>query len=114
MARIAGVDIPNNKKVEVGLTGIYGVGRETAKTILGVIGVDLSKRIGDLSEQNISEIRKYIEENLKVEGDLRKEISLNVKRLMEISCYRGQRQDAPALQRSEDQKQRKNKKRSRR
>ncbi|MCD8552453.1 30S ribosomal protein S13 [Seleniivibrio sp.] len=91
MARIAGVDIPNNKKVEVGLTGIYGVGRETAKTILGVIGVDLSKRIGDLSEQNISEIRKYIEENLKVEGDLRKEISLNVKRLMEISCYRGQR-----------------------
>ncbi|WP_303851556.1 30S ribosomal protein S13 [Seleniivibrio woodruffii] len=91
MARIAGVDIPNNKKVEVGLTGIYGVGRETAKTILGVIGVDLSKRIGDLSEQDISAIRKYIEENLTVEGDLRKEISLNVKRLMEISCYRGQR-----------------------
>jgi small subunit ribosomal protein S13 len=91
VARIAGVDIPNNKKVEVGLTGIYGVGRETAKTILGVIGVDLSKRIGDLSEQDISAIRKYIEENLTVEGDLRKEISLNVKRLMEISCYRGQR-----------------------
>ncbi|TCK62232.1 30S ribosomal protein S13 [Seleniivibrio woodruffii] len=91
MARIAGVDIHNNKKVEVGLTGIYGVGRETAKTILGVIGVDLSKRIGDLSEQDISAIRKYIEENLTVEGDLRKEISLNVKRLMEISCYRGQR-----------------------
>ncbi|MGE4318984.1 MAG: 30S ribosomal protein S13 [Deferribacterales bacterium] len=91
MARIAGVDIPNNKKVEVGLTAIYGVGRETAKTILGVIGCDLSKRIGDLSEQDISAIRKYIEDNLLVEGDLRKEISLNVKRLMEISCYRGQR-----------------------
>lgn len=91
MARIAGVDIPNNKKVEVGLTAIYGVGRETSKTILGVIGVDLSKRIGDLSEQDISAIRKYIEDNLLVEGDLRKEISLNVKRLMEISCYRGQR-----------------------
>lgn len=91
MARIAGVDIQNNKKVEVGLTGIYGIGRQTARTILGEIGVDLSKRIGDLSEQNISEIRKYIEENLTVEGDLRKEISLNVKRLMEISCYRGQR-----------------------
>jgi len=91
VARIAGVDIPNNKKVEVGLTAIYGVGRETSKTILGVIGVDLSKRIGDLSEQDISAIRKYIEDNLLVEGDLRKEISLNVKRLMEISCYRGQR-----------------------
>lgn len=91
MARIAGVDIPNNKKVEVGLTAIYGVGRETSKTILGVIGCDLSKRIGDLSEQDISAIRKYIEDNLLVEGDLRKEISLNVKRLMEISCYRGQR-----------------------
>jgi len=91
VARIAGVDIPNNKKVEVGLTAIYGVGRETAKTILGVIGCDLSKRIGDLSEQDISAIRKYIEDNLMVEGDLRKEISLNVKRLMEISCYRGQR-----------------------
>lgn len=91
MARIAGVDIQNNKKVEVGLTGIYGVGRQTARTILGEIGVDLSKRIGDLSEQDISAIRKYIEENLTVEGDLRKEISLNVKRLMEISCYRGQR-----------------------
>lgn len=91
MARIAGVDVQNNKKVEVGLTNIYGVGRTTARVILAHIGVDLSKRIGDLSEQDISAIRKFIEDNLTVEGDLRKEISLNVKRLMEIGCYRGQR-----------------------
>lgn len=91
MARIAGVDIQNNKKVEVGLTNIYGVGRTTAKEILAHIGVDLSKRIGDLSEQDISAIRKYIEDNLTVEGDLRKETALNIKRLMEINCYRGSR-----------------------
>ena len=91
MARIAGVDIHNNKKVEVGLTNIYGVGRGTARDILAEIGCDLSKRIGDLSEQDISAIRKYIEDNLIVEGDLRKEISLNIKRLMEIGCYRGSR-----------------------
>ena len=91
MARIAGVDIQNNKKVEVGLTNIYGVGRATAKEILAEIGVDLSLRIGDLSEQDISAIRKYIEDNLLVEGDLRKETALNIKRLMEINCYRGSR-----------------------
>ena len=91
MARIAGVDIHNNKKVEVGLTNIYGVGRQTAKIILAEIGVDLSKRIGDLTEQDISAIRKFIEDNLTVEGDLRKETSLNIKRLMEINCYRGSR-----------------------
>ncbi len=91
MARIAGVDIHNNKKVEVGLTNIYGVGRQTAKIILAEIGVDLSKRIGDLTEQDISAIRKFIEDNLTVEGDLRKETALNIKRLMEINCYRGSR-----------------------
>ena len=91
MARIAGVDIHNNKKVEVGLTNIYGVGRQTAKIILAEIGVDLSKRIGDLTEQNISAIRKFIEDNLTVEGDLRKETALNIKRLMEINSYRGAR-----------------------
>lgn len=91
MARIAGIDIQNNKKVEVGLTNIFGVGRATARDILADIGCDLSKRIGDLSEQDISAIRKYIEDNLIVEGDLRKEVSLNVKRLMEINCYRGSR-----------------------
>ncbi|ADD67196.1 30S ribosomal protein S13 [Denitrovibrio acetiphilus DSM 12809] len=91
MARIAGVDIQNNKKVEVGLTNIYGVGRATARLILADINVDLSKRIGDLSEQDISAIRKFIEDNLTVEGDLRKETALNIKRLMEINCYRGSR-----------------------
>lgn len=91
MARIGGVDIQNNKKVEVGLTNIYGVGRATARDILAHIGCDLSKRIGDLSEQDISAIRNYIEDNLTVEGDLRKETALNIKRLMEINCYRGSR-----------------------
>lgn len=91
MARIAGVDVPNNKKVEIGLTYIYGVGRNTALRILDSIGVNLDRRIGDLTEQEISAIRKFIDENLKVEGDLRKDISLNIKRLMEISCYRGYR-----------------------
>ncbi|MBZ4642796.1 MAG: small subunit ribosomal protein [Deferribacteres bacterium] len=91
MARIAGVDVPNNKKIEIGLTYIFGIGRSTAKRIIDVTGVDENKRIGDLTQQEISEIRKFIDENLKVEGDLRKDISLNIKRLMEINCYRGQR-----------------------
>lgn len=91
MARIAGVDIPNNKKVEIGLTHIYGVGRQVALCILNETNISLEKRIGDLTETEISEIRLYIEANLKVEGDLRKDIALNVKRLMEINCYRGQR-----------------------
>ncbi|MGE4497813.1 MAG: 30S ribosomal protein S13 [Deferribacterales bacterium] len=91
MARIAGVDIPNNKKVEIGLTHIYGVGRQVALSILKETNISLEKRIGDLTETEISEIRLYIEANLKVEGDLRKDIALNVKRLMEINCYRGQR-----------------------
>lgn len=91
MARIAGVDVPNNKRVEIGLTYIYGVGRNTALRILDSIGIDVSKKVGELTEQEISSIRKFIDENLKVEGDLRKDISLNIKRLMEISCYRGYR-----------------------
>lgn len=91
MARISGVDIPNRKKVEQGLTHIYGIGRVTARLMMKEVGIDETKRIGDLTEQEISELRNYIEENLKVEGDLRKDISLNIKRLMEINCYRGQR-----------------------
>lgn len=91
MARIAGVDVPNNKKIEIGLTYIFGIGRSTARKIIDVTGVDENKRIGDLTQQEISEIRKFIDENLKVEGDLRKDISLSIKRLMEINCYRGQR-----------------------
>lgn len=91
MARVAGVDIPNKKKVEIGLTYIYGVGRSTAKQMIEAIGLNPDARVSELSEQEISQIRKYIEDNLIVEGDLRKEISLNIKRLMEINCYRGQR-----------------------
>lgn len=91
MARIAGVDVPNNKKVEIGLTYIFGIGRSTAKRIIEETGVDAEKRIGELTEVEISKIRNYIDENLKVEGELRKEIGLNIKRLMEINCYRGHR-----------------------
>lgn len=91
MARVAGVDIPNNKKLEIGLTYIYGIGRSTANKIIADIGLDSNKKIGDLTEQEISSIRKYIDENLKVEGDLRKDIALNIKRLIEINCYRGYR-----------------------
>lgn len=91
MARVAGVDIPNNKKVEIGLTYIYGVGRNTARKLIEETGIDSNKRVADLTEQEISLIRKLLEDNYKVEGDLRKEIGLSIKRLMEINCYRGWR-----------------------
>lgn len=91
MARVAGVDIPNNKKVEIGLTYIYGVGRNTARKILVETGIDTTKRVSELTEQEISYIRKLLEEKYKVEGDLRKDIGLSIKRLMEINCYRGWR-----------------------
>ncbi len=91
MARVAGVDIPNNKKVEIGLTYIYGVGRNISRRLIEAAKIDMNKRVGDLTEQEISTIRKLIEDNYKVEGDLRKDISLNIKRLMEINCYRGVR-----------------------
>ncbi|MGB9732139.1 MULTISPECIES: 30S ribosomal protein S13 [Calditerrivibrio] len=91
MARVAGVDIPNNKKLEIGLTYIYGIGKSTANRIIDELNLDRNKKIGDLTEQEISSIRKYIDENLKVEGDLRKDIALNIKRLIEINCYRGYR-----------------------
>ncbi|WP_022850595.1 30S ribosomal protein S13 [Limisalsivibrio acetivorans] len=91
MARVAGVDIPNNKKVEIGLTYIFGIGRNIAVEIVESTGVDRNKRVSDLTEQEISSIRNYIDDRLVVEGDLRKEVSLNIKRLMEINCYRGQR-----------------------
>ena len=89
MARVAGVDIPNNKKVEIGLTYIYGVGRRTARKLIEETGIDSNKRVAELTEQEISSIRKLLEENYKVEGDLRKEIGLAIKRLMEIGSYRG-------------------------
>lgn len=91
MARVAGVDIPNSKKVEIGLTYIYGIGRNTAQTIIKECNLNPNARVSELTEQEISEIRKYIDGNLLVEGDLRKEIALNIKRLMEINCYRGVR-----------------------
>ena len=89
MARVAGVDIPNNKKVEIGLTSIYGVGRSTARQIIVETGISADKRVGELSEQEIADIRNYLDSTIKVEGDLRKEVGLNIKRLMEINCYRG-------------------------
>ena len=89
MARIAGVDLPNNKRVEIGLTYIYGIGLTTSKKILAETGIDPDVRVKDLSEADSSKLREYIEHNLHVEGDLRSEVSLNIKRLMEIGCYRG-------------------------
>lgn len=91
MARIAGVDLPNNKRVEIGLTYIYGIGLPTSKKILAATGVDPDVRVKDLDENDISKLREYIEHNLHVEGDLRSEVSLSIKRLMEIGCYRGVR-----------------------
>ncbi|MDY6820497.1 MAG: 30S ribosomal protein S13 [Deferribacterota bacterium] len=91
MARIAGVDIPNNKRVEVGLTYIYGIGRATSSKLLDDVSIDKNKKIGELTEQEISSIRKYIDNNLVVEGELRREVTSNIKRLIEINCYRGLR-----------------------
>ena len=91
MARIAGVDLPREKRVEVGLTYIFGIGPTVSKQILAETDVNPDTRVKDLSETEISKLRDYIEHNLKVEGDLRREISLNIKRLVEIGCYRGVR-----------------------
>ncbi len=89
MARIAGVDLPNDKRVEIGLTYIYGIGMTTSKKIVSEAGINPDTRIKDLTDDEIANIRKFIDLNLKVEGDLRTEISLNIKRLMDIGCYRG-------------------------
>ena len=91
MARIAGVDLPNNKRVEIGITYIYGIGRTTATKIIQETGINPDTRVKDLTEDDIAKLREYIEHNLKVEGELRSEVSLNIKRLMEIGCYRGVR-----------------------
>ena len=91
MARIAGVDLPNNKRVEIGITYIYGIGRPTATKILQETGINPDTRVKDLTEEDVSKLREYIDHNLKVEGELRSEVNLNVKRLMEIGCYRGVR-----------------------
>ncbi|MDA5110100.1 MULTISPECIES: 30S ribosomal protein S13 [Brevibacillus] len=89
MARIAGVDLPREKRVEIALTYIFGIGRPTSQKILSATGVNPDTRVRDLTEEEVSKLRDYIDKNLKVEGDLRREISLNIKRLMEIGCYRG-------------------------
>ncbi len=91
MARIAGVDLPARKRSEVGLTYIYGIGRTRARSILFRAGIDFNKRISDLSEEEVNQIRQILEEEGAVEGDLRKEISLNIKRLIEMGSYRGLR-----------------------
>ena len=91
MARIAGVDLPREKRVEVGITYIYGIGLPTAKKIIAEIGINPDTRVKDLTEQEINKLREYIEHNVKVEGDLRREVSLNIKRLVAIGCYRGVR-----------------------
>ncbi len=91
MARIAGVDLPRDKRVEVALTYIYGIGRSSSKKILEEAGIDPNTRVKDLAEKEITKLRDIIEKHHKVEGDLRKEVALNVKRLVEIGCYRGTR-----------------------
>jgi small subunit ribosomal protein S13 len=91
VARIAGVDLPRGKRVDIALTYIYGVGRSTAMKILDTAGVDWQRSIDDLSSDEINEIRKELEQNHKVEGDLRRDVAGSIKRLMDIGCYRGLR-----------------------
>ena len=91
MARIAGVDLPKNKRIEIGLTYIYGIGRQTATNILAATGVNPDVRVKDLAEEDVAKLRDYIDEHYTVEGDLRREVALNIKRLVEIGCYRGVR-----------------------
>jgi small subunit ribosomal protein S13 len=91
VARIAGIEIPNHKRVEVGLTYIYGIGRQKSKTILDNVKVDQNKKIKDLTPEELSRIRKHIESDEMVEGDLKKKINTDIKRLMDINCYRGRR-----------------------
>ena len=89
MARIAGVDIPNNKRIEIALTYIYGIGRTTSNMILEKTGINPDTRAKDLTEAEVAKLRDEIEANYRVEGDLRREVALNIKRLVEINCYRG-------------------------
>ena len=91
MARIAGIDLPKEKRVEIGLTYLYDIGRPTADKILAETGVDPDTRVKDLTEDEVQRIREYIDKNVVTEGDLHRDISLSIKRLMEIGCYRGVR-----------------------
>ena len=91
MARISGVDLPREKRVEIALTYIYGIGNKTANDIINATGVNPDTRVKDLTEEDVSKLREYIEHNLTVEGDLRRETALDIKRLIEIGSYRGKR-----------------------
>ena len=91
MARIAGVDLPRNKRIEVAMTYIYGIGRTASQKILSQAGVDCNARTDDLTESELAKIRELIDQDYRVEGDLRREITMNVKRLMDLGCYRGLR-----------------------
>ena len=91
MARISGVDLPRDKRVEIGLTYIYGIGRKTASDIIAATGVNPDTRVKDLTEEDVAKLREYIEHNVKVEGDLRRDVAFDIKRLIEIGSYRGSR-----------------------
>jgi small subunit ribosomal protein S13 len=91
MARIAGVDIPREKRLEVALTYIYGIGRTRAKEVCGATGISVDTRVRDLTDEEVARLRAYIDANLKVEGDLRREVAQDIKRKMEIGCYQGLR-----------------------
>jgi small subunit ribosomal protein S13 len=94
MARIAGVDLPRDKRVEIGLTYIYGIGLTTSKKILGTVNISPDTRVRALSEEEVQRLREIIDREYRVEGDLRREVNLNIKRLVEIGCYRGKRHRA--------------------
>jgi len=91
LARIAGVDLPKNKRIEIALTYIYGIGRSLSQEILNATGIDYNTRCDNLTESEVAKIRDHIDKNVKVEGDLRRDISMNIKRLMDLGCYRGLR-----------------------
>ena len=105
MARISGVDLPNEKRVEIALTYIYGIGRVSSNKILAATGINPDTRVKDLTENDIASIRKYIEANFVVEGELRKDVALDIKRLKEIRCYRGLRHIANLPVRGQSSKQ---------
>lgn len=91
MARIAGIDLPREKRIEIGLTYIFGIGRKSANDILAATGINPDIRVKDLTEDDATKLRDYIDKNYEVEGDLRRNVALNIKRLVEIGCYRGVR-----------------------
>ena len=91
MARIAGIDLPKNKRGEIGLTYIYGIGKSTAQSILGQAGINVDKKVQEWTDEELTALRNIINESIKVEGQLRSEVQLNIKRLMDIGCYRGLR-----------------------